>query len=373
MTPLSLAPPPAPHETAALPLPTPPEVVALQAVRSYPAVSVLCSTEPGPRMTPVDAARLADLVGDAEARLVEEFGPTATAELRDRLRAAAVDASGRATRAAVALFVGDHAIGSWALSVPVSSRAVVDPTFATRDLVRSLHRTPRHVVLVLTEHEARLFDGIGESLVPAVGGSFPMVRQRSAGRRAPARGAAGDAETFLRDVDRALGTYLRLHPAPLLLVGALRTVATFVRLSRNTRRLAGRVQGSHARTPLPVLAELLRPVLERYLRSRQGEALQILETRAGAGRVVTGMPSVWLAARAERPEMLAVEEGFFYPARLSDDGDLIVPANDLEHPDVVDDAVDEVIETVLQRGGWVAWVDDGTLADAGGIALSVRR
>ena len=222
MTPLSLAPPPAPHETAALPLPTPPEVVALQAVRSYPAVSVLCSTEPGPRMTPVDAARLADLVADAEARLVEEFGTTATAELRDRLRAAAVDASGRATRAAVALFVGDHAIGSWALSVPVSSRAVVDPTFATRDLVRSLHRTPRHVVLVLTEHEARLFDGIGESLVPAVGGSFPMVRQRSAGRRAPARGAAGDAETFLRDVDRALGTYLRLHPAPLLLVGALR-------------------------------------------------------------------------------------------------------------------------------------------------------
>jgi hypothetical protein len=49
----------------------------------------------------------------------------------------------------------------------VVDRTVMDPTFATRDLVRSLHRTPRHVVLVLTEHEARLFDPSGHDTAPA--------------------------------------------------------------------------------------------------------------------------------------------------------------------------------------------------------------
>ena len=62
-----------------------------------------------------------------------------------------------------------------------------------------------------------------------------------------------------------------------------------------------------------------------------------------------------------------------HPARLSDDGDLVLPAPDVDHPDVVDDAVDEVIELVLGRGGWVALVAQGRLDHAGGIALTLRQ
>ena len=368
-----------PEPLAALPLPSPADVVALQGVRDYPAVSVLCSTEPSARMTRGDARRLAVLVSGAADRLTAELGAGPSKELRDRRLALAGDAAGRRTRSAVALYASRTTSSSWSLPVPVPDRAVVDPTFATRDLVRSLHRTPRHVVLVLTDREARLFDGAGERLLPAAGAAFPLAR---AGRvqRGSRRGRAAHVEdsedagrdAFLRTVDRALGAYLRLRPAPLVVVGARRTAARFTALSRNTGRLAGVVPGSHTRTPLPTLAGLVRPVLEDYLRSRQTEALALLERRAGAGRSVAGMPAVWLAARAERPEMLAVEEGLFYPARLSADGDLLTPASDVDHPEVLDDAVDEVIETVLHRGGWIALVEDGTLADWDRIVLTTR-
>lgn len=167
--------------------------------------------------------------------------------------------------------------------------------------------------------------------------------------------------------------YLRLHSAPLVLVGAERTLSRFTHVSRNLGRLAGTVHGNYTRSPLSQLAELIRPILVGYLHSRQDEALQLLESRAGSARVLAGMPAVWLAARTERPEMLAVEAGLFYPARLSSDGDFITIATDVDHPDVIDDLVDEVIETVLQRGGWVALVDDGALSVHDGIALSVRR
>lgn len=370
------------EEATALPLPTPADVVELQAVRAYPAVSVLCSTTPGPRMTPGDTKRLSALVAEASSRLIAEFGAGPSKEVRDRLIELTGDAAGRPARSAVACYVAADCSSSWALPVPVSDRAVIDPTFATRDLVRSLHRTPRHVVLVLTDREARLFDGAGDTLLPAAGGAFPLTRQQKgpqhrAGRserrgRADHGADAGDADGFLRTVDRALGTYLRVHPAPLVLIGARRTVAGFTALSRNTGRLAGAVHGSHARTPLPALVRLVRPVLEDYLHSRQDEALALLDQRTSAGRVVSGMPAVWLAARSERPEMLAVEHSLFYPARLSPDGDLLTPAADVEHPEVIDDAVDEVIETVLHRGGWVALLDDGALAGRDRIALTTR-
>ncbi|GAA4399252.1 hypothetical protein GCM10023168_06290 [Fodinibacter luteus] len=368
----------APRRAAPLPLPTAAEVLALQAVREYPAISVLCTTDTAPTMSTTAVARLEQLVDDATRRLRREFGGPVAASLRDDLLHLVDDVKERPTRAAVALYVSSRHVSAWGLPQPVIDRAVVDPTFATRDLVRSLHRTPRHVVLVLTEGEARLFDGTGDTLLPPFGGPFPLVDRTPRGRGRPqGRPARGHdehrrTETFLRTVDRALGTYLSLHPAPLVLVGAGRTLTRFTRISTNLQRLAGSVQGSHARTPLPTLARLIRPVLEDYLRSREGEALALLDRRSRTGTVATGMPAVWLASRAERPEMLAVEEGLFYPARVSRDGDLITPAHDLEHPDVIDDAVDEVIETVLRRGGWVALVRDGALSATERIVLTVR-
>ena len=366
------------RQPAPLPLPTAAEVLSLQAVHEYPAISVLCSTDPAPAMSTVTVARLEQLVDDATRRLRLEFGDLVAASMNDDLKHLVDDIKQRPTRAAVALYLSSRHISAWGLPQPVVDRAVVDPTFATRDLVRSLHRTPRHVVLVLTEREARLFDGAGDTLLPPFAGPFPLedrtTRRRTRTGGGPVKGGDEDrrADTFLRTVDAALGTYLSLHPAPLVLVGAGRTLTRFTRISRNLGRLAGTVQGSHARTPLPTLARLIRPVIEDYLHSREREALELLAKRTRSGTVAAGMPAVWLAARAERPEMLAVEEGLFYPARVSHDGDLIHPADDLEHPDVIDDAVDEVIETVLRRGGWVALVQDGALADTQRIALTLR-
>jgi hypothetical protein len=124
--------------------------------------------------------------------------------------------------------------------------------------------------------------------------------------------------------------------------------------------------------PLRELAVRTRPVVEAYLRTGEDEALALLDRRLGQERAATGMPSAWLAARQERPEMLLVEEGLSYPARVTADGDWLTPADDVEHPDVVDDAVDELIETVLARGGKVTLVADGRLEPHDGVAVTVR-
>ena len=387
---LAASPPAAPRPLGALPLPTPAEVLDLQSVRTYPAVSVLVSTRPAARMSREDAARLGGLVDLALARVAAECPRDVSAAVAEQLETLAASACERPTRAGVALYTAPgRPGGGWSLPVPVVERAVVDPTFATRDLVRALHRTPRHVVLVLADDQAHLFDaaGAGDLLVPALGGAFPLSaapggtrpaggrRGRGRPRGRTVRGGrpeGGPDEMFLRQVDAALGTYLRLHPAPLVITGTTRTVAAFTGLSRNTGRLAGIVPGAHARSSPARLAALARPVLEAYLRSRQDEALALLDRRTGEGRGVAGMPAVWLAARRERPEMLVVDETFFYPARLSDDGDLVLPAPDVDHPEVVDDVVDEVIELVLGRGGWVALVDQGRLDHADRIALTLR-
>jgi hypothetical protein len=339
--------------------PSPALVVALQSVRDEPCVSVLAATTPGPAMTDPDVRRLRHLVELAAARLTDDGAPGA-GPLVAALDELVAGARREPTGAGIALYASRYVREVVHLPLPVTDRVVVDPTFATRDLVRALHRTPRHVVLLLSEREARLLEGVADELRPPPRSAFPLTVD----------GAPVDA--FLRRVDEALGTFLRLHPAPLVLVGSERVVGRFRRSSRNTGRLAGTVDANLTRSPVPTLVPRIREVLEAYLRSRQAEALSHLDRRRSRHAVVDGIDAAWMAARRERPEMLAVEEGFTFPARLSPDGDFLVRAEDVEHPDVVDDVVDELIETVLLRGGWIAFVPDGALAEQGRVALTLR-
>ncbi len=342
---------------------SPAAVLTLQSMQAYPSVSILVNTEPGPKAD-ADTLRRLRRLRDRVARRLQEENFFAIAGLLARIEELIEQAAAVPTDQALALFASEGHDQLVVLPVEVPERAVVDPTFATRDLVRALHRTPRHVVLVLAAGEARLFEGSGGRLTKATGAKFPRLAGPA---HQPGRGRTA---AFLAEVDHALGSYLRLRPAPLVVVGAEPTLSDFCGLSRNLGRLAGTVVGHHLHTRLDVLVDRIRPRIEEYLKSREAEALDLLGTRIGQGRALLGIDSVWHAAQWERPEMLAVETDFFYPARVSHDGDSLQAADDVEHPAVIDDCVDEVIERVLERGGWVALVNPGAIPDGERIALT---
>lgn len=336
-------------------------ILQLQSTRGYPCISLLLPTTPGEQISPDDRVLLENLAAQAQARVRQE-AVARGGEALDRLDLAVTAVVDRPVRNALALFVNPDVAEVVDLPVSVEARCVVDPTFATRDLVRALHRTPRHVLLLLAAHEARLFDGALGQLSPAGAPRFPMR----------AEDTDIDASTFQREVDQALGAYLRIHPAPVVVAADEPTASQFRAQSVNITRLAGVVAGDHLGTPLPELELLVRPMLEKYLHSREAEAMALVETRRGQQRVALGIDACWRASRWQRPEMLAVEEGFFYPARLSEDGDELEPARDPAEPGVVDDVVDELIEAVLTRGGWVALVGDGVVPDGAKVALTLQ-
>ncbi len=348
---------------------TPAAVTTLQAMRAYPSISLLASTRPGHTMHRDDLAKLQLLAEQAHRRLEAE-GLPGVDPLLGQLDSMVALAAERPTGKAVALFTSAEHSSRVDLSIPVVDRCVIDPTFATRDLVRALHSTPRHAVLLLSAEQSRLLHGSGSTLTPAPGGMFPLHRRtgdRSSGLRPE------PITEFLRRVDRALTSALRLHPMPLVLAAAEPTASSFRRASRNTERLAGTIRGNHLTTPAAELVDLIAPVLGDYLRGRGLQALDIIEQRASEGMVLRDIHTAWRAARWERPELLAVEEDYFFPARLDADGDGLTPATDVDHPEVIDDIVDELIEIILARGGWIALLPTGALPAGTHLALTLRN
>ena len=359
------------------------DISLLQRAIDYPSVSLLLPID-GDSVEQVEL-RLRHLVDQAVDRLRHELHPGDVDEFADRLSACVDGIELVHGQLGVAVYVSRQTTVV-PLSVRVRERVVVDDTFATRDLVRALQRSPRYWVVALGPKLTRLFEGVGFELTEVRGGGFPFTGSSSrsgsdprfAGRgrvsrdgRRDGAGATG-AEASVRALDDALSAHLHDDPLPLVLVGTEPRLAAMTRRSRHRQRIAGTVRGA---TDLPALADLssrVWPVVERMLRQETAGAVAELERAGGASRHISGVTETWTLANQGRGDLLLVEEGFEYPARIDPDNGQVTGTDDRDQPGVIDDLVDEIIEVVLAKRGRCHIVPDGSLAGYDRIAMKLR-
>lgn len=355
------------------------DLVRLQRAAGYPMVSLLLTCLPGASMAPVDRVRLGRLVDSATRRLARELRTSdvdrAVRPLRDLLAQVVTEPMGRG----LVLYAGAGTAEAFRLPEPVADRAVIDPTFATRDVARALALHPAYRLLVLGGGHARLLVGAGRHLVEQTDNGFPIVDD-DARDGADRRGHRLEAErphrdrrrwdAFLRTVDEALVARTSEISLPLVVAAAEPLAGRFRRIS--TSPVEGVLPGNHVRAGAGRLAELARPAVEHLLDRRVGDVLDDLRTAADRRLSVVGMSAVWPAAVDGTVRTLVVEDDFTYPALPAPDGRSVLRALDPEHPHVLDDAVDEVIELVARSGGSTVFVPAGRL-DGGRIAAVVSR
>jgi len=352
----------------------------LQRARSNPSVSVLVTTTPAAILTSRDAVRLHRLVDVACRRLRSEPDQELATALAKRVRHLTVAVRRSSTTRAMALFVSEDHCEVVYLPAAVADRVVIDPTFATRDLVRLLADHPRYRLVALSDHGARLFEGRPGELAEITTGQFPITlrstpehndrgrrfgRDRSSGRDAALR-------AHLRAVDHFLSSRMAHDPLPLILAGVSRQVATFRQVTRRETSIIGTIAGNHDRSSPARLDALARPIIENHRDHERATGAASLDDSAHSRRLAKGIDAVWVAARNGQIEALYVEDGFTFAARLAHDGRCLSAASDAEHPDVLDDAVDEAIEYVNASHGRTVIVDDGSLIAHKRIAALLR-
>lgn len=359
------------------------DVALLLRATTYPAVSLLLPIDGDP-LTRV-RLRLRHLVAGAVDRLRKELDPIEAALLADQLSATVERVELTEGQQAVAVYVGDRTT-IVPLSVRVRERVVVDDTFATRDLVRALQRSPRYRVAMLGPRRTRLYEGIGLGLAEVNGNGFNLagtspggpanVRVATRGRvsrevRRDGRGGTG-VDKFIRTFDDALDPHLRTDPLPLVLVGTEPRLGAVASRSRHRQLIAGTVRGAHDFPDRDVLRRLVWPTIDTMLRRQTADAVDELKRSGGGPRYASGVSEVWMLANQGRGHLLLVEEGFEHPARVDPITGKAVFAGDRDAPGVVDDLVDEIIEAVLAKRGRCHIVPDGRLAEHDRIAMKLR-
>jgi len=351
------------------------ELRQLQSLNKIPAVSILLPTH---RMAPEnrqDPIQVKNLVDEATRRLLEEFSERDLQPLLQQLETLVGKIDYNHTLDGLALYISDDFAQLYYLPFTVPARVVIDQTFATRDLVYGLHRAVSYWVLLLSQSSTRLLAGTAETLEEVQDQNFPMQMTGPA--------ATGpipfDADSsyiddrhrrFFQQVDSALSTYTE-DGMPLILGGVVRQISFFQEVSQHAGSVVGTLGGNFDRSTLPELTPPVWAIMQTVREALRAEALQALDQAMGAQKVVSTIEEVWRLAQDGRGRLLLVEKNYHVPAVLSANGgiELVAAPGGVE---VMDDAVDEIIEAVLAKGGEVTIVDDGSLSEHQQIALILR-
>jgi len=356
------------------------DILLLQNITGYPCVTITLPTHRSSPENRQDPIRVRNLVKQAADRLLTEFGAREVEVLLRRLQQLAEGIDYRNTLDGLALFVNSSIAHSYRLPFTLNERIVVDETFYTRDLVFAMNRTPRYWTLVLSEKPTRLFEGSREDLVEIQTDGFPITHEGPGGTL-PLPGGTGINKSahrderhrqFFRAVDSALAPFLADDPLPLALVGVDRHLAFFTEVTAHRNAVLTTLTGSHDVTAPHELGKLVWPLVKANLAEQREKVFQELDRAIGERKYVSGPVDAWRLAKEGRGRILLVEEDFHFPARVDDSGMHITAAEDVTAPDVIDDAVDDTIESILDKQGRVVFVDNGTLKEHQRTALILR-
>jgi len=344
------------------------ELLRLQAHQDYPSLSLLAPTHRTAPANQKDRIVVKNLAAEGLLRLQGEFKKREVAALVQNLNRLIDRVDWKHSLDGLALFASREVATAVQLPFRPKARVLIDETFATRDLVYSLNRSPRYRVLVLTEKPARLFDAWTNVLTEYTAKPFPMIHKgpggasRLPGGKGINRSAVRDEShrQFFRQVDDALAAIQKKDDVPLVVVGVDRYLAFYQEVTKDPDAIVGLVAGSHDDPNPTALGKLVWPVFKSGATLRRTRALVRLSEAVSVNRHASGIDQVWRAAFDKRCQTLLVETGFEYPADLDPQGDRLLPYSG-RGAAALDDAVDEVIERVIAAGGEVFFYDPGVL------------
>ncbi len=348
----------------------------LQGLRAIPSITLLHTTEPGASMAHHDRVRIDDLIAEADRRLaaMAEVGDDARSGLITRLGELTEQAARARSTRAVAICVSPEHDAIVRLGRTVDARVVIDETFAARDMVADANRTATFRVVTVSDRLVRLLVGDSSRLVEVDDGLWPLERLED------------DSPVMWRQsVNAALHQEQRSFAIPTVYAGVAHTVTDLV--STDLIEPIATLSGNHDATPPPQLHGSIWPLVTEWLQRDGAAAMARLEWARGARLFAGGLDEVWDLARDGRVELLVVEDDFRLSARADgrhlepidadpppspDASESSFPGDVADAPGVVEDVVDELIETVLGSGGEAVMVPPGELSDYGRLAAVLR-
>ena len=321
-----------------------------------------------------DPIVLKNLIKDAESRLLKEYDKSVVSKIVNKINVLAAEINHRLNLESLILFVNEDFAEFTRLPIHVENRVVIDKTFATRDLMRALHREAGYYILLLSKDEARLIEALSDKVVSEID-SFPMnhydLNPVNRAETSIASRMGNLAGEFFNRVDKQLNEVHKKNPLPVIICTEESNYPDYLKIADNKTIIAGKLNGNRMPDKPHQVVNAVWPVMKEIQAEKNALRLNELKEAVSSNKFLTDYNEIWEAVNNGRGKTLFVKQGFFQPAILENNKIKLVTKSDNGEANV-DDIIDEIIEKNLQSNGDSVFIQGDGLDKFQGLALVTR-
>ena len=288
----------------------------------------------------------------------------------------------------IGIFISANVLKLIQFPFPVTEKIIAGDSFEIRDVLYKELYLSDYFVLSLSMKKNHLLKGRGNVLTEVKDKIFPATYKDTYEYSKPSRGTSyGNSlkefekdrsiikeirlESFYHILDQRLNNYLDTN-TPLVIAGVKKDLGYFEKNTTHKNNIVGKVLGSYDDYNSKELQSRAWEVIKKHLAQEQKKMILSIKELIGNKIVAMGIKEVWRDAKSGKANTLVVEKDLEIPAFIStNESQLFLKPPQSKHK-IITDAVDDVIETVIEKKGKVVFVDNQELKDFEGIALINR-
>jgi len=356
------------------------ELKHLQSIKGHPCLSILMPTHRHHPENQQDGIRLKNLVNEAKRRLSSEISVDDVNVIMNRLSELISKIDFNHSLDGLALFVDKMRSYKFTLPFPVKERVMVDDNFGTRDIVFGMNRSEPYWVLILSEKTSKLYLGIRDNLLEYKDNGFPMVNPFYEQKIQNENGESKNdrltenvqrIKNYFKEIDGKIST-INTEVHEISIMGTEKNLSLFKEVSGHKDLILSETKGNYENESASEISRIVWHSFKKVRADKREQVIEQLGDAMGSKKLASGIDEVWSLALENRGSLLAVEINYHFPAKISVDGLHLIPADVYEGKEVLDDAVDEIIEKVVRTGGKVVFLDNRKLEKYGRIAMILR-
>lgn len=323
-----------------------------------------------------DSIQYKNLAKEALQKVKDTCEKNAAKTIENKLEQLGEDIDHNLNRDSMLIFVNENFHDFVRLDVSVENRAVVDRSFAMRDIVKAMHRRQSFYALVLSRDSARLLKAEQGKEIVEVEDEFPVENELYYVDDKLKSTMAGKTEQMIEEffskVDRAMQEILKKEALPVVVCTEERNFHHYMNVTGYKEAVAGHLNKNRMDYTAYEVIKEARKVLERHMAEKNKARLEELNKAKGSNLLESDLNQVWRAIHEGKGKTVFVAEGYHQPGKMNGTNIEIADDGSTSGPDAVADLVDEIISAQIKYGGDVVFADPEAMEDFSGLALVTR-
>lgn len=354
---------------------SPGKAVVFEVANRHPSVSVFMPFEP--KMSSKQSLRqaLETAIKKVEQQMLQHYTYKEILGIRQKLNTVIAELNYNTHKKSIAIYVSPLFEKVLYLDICVEEKVIVSNSFEIRNLVNSKKDLHEYLLLHLGTSATNIYHGNSNGLVKIVSNSRSHFLENelkstvasSLPLTSPLAIITGN---YLTHVDQSLDIVLNAYPFPLFIVGSEEILTLFKGITKHVNTVIDYVPGDFEVTGYSDLTKIVTPYITDWQKVKQKEITNQLAEATANKKLAVGMKDVWQKATSHRGRLLIIEKNYEYKAEQEDNNEIIAQAvGRYNKYSNIKDAVDDVIEKVLEDGGDVEFVEKDLLKEYHHIAL----